>query len=114
MGGSIPMNIARMSSSGNTSVTAVMPPISEENVFQSRLTLWMSSGLVIDQYPASFGYSAILSVQCTGHWPRSCLKTSCGGPSSQNSRSPSWMSSSLRSVVDMPLLKSLCCGIAQA
>ena len=38
-GGSMPMNIARMSSSGNTSVTAVMPPISEENVFQSRLTL---------------------------------------------------------------------------
>ena len=30
LGGSMPMNIARMSSIGNTSVTAVMPPTSEE------------------------------------------------------------------------------------
>ena len=30
LGGSMPMNIARMSSSGNTLVTAVMPPRSDE------------------------------------------------------------------------------------
>jgi hypothetical protein len=43
------MNIARTSSIGNPSVTAVTPPSSEENVRQSRLTAWMSSGRVIDQ-----------------------------------------------------------------
>ena len=37
------MNIARMSSSGKTSLTAVMPPRSDEYVRQSRLTVWMSS-----------------------------------------------------------------------
>ena len=49
LGGSMPMNIARISSSGNPSAIAVTPPTSEENVFQSRLTAWMSSGRVIDQ-----------------------------------------------------------------
>ena len=43
------MNIARMSSIGKPSVIAVTPPRSEENVRQSRLTAWMSSGRVIDQ-----------------------------------------------------------------
>ena len=49
LGGSMPMNIARISSSGNPSVIAVTPPSSEEKVFQSRLTAWMSSGRVTDQ-----------------------------------------------------------------
>jgi hypothetical protein len=49
LGGSMPMNIARMSSIGKPSVIAVTPPRSEENVRQSRLTAWMSSGRVIDQ-----------------------------------------------------------------
>jgi len=45
----MPMNIARISSIGNTSLTAVTPPRSEEYVRQSRLTAWMSSGRVTDQ-----------------------------------------------------------------
>ena len=49
LGGSIPMNIARISSSGKMSVTAVTPPSSEENVCQSRLTARMSSAFVTDQ-----------------------------------------------------------------
>jgi hypothetical protein len=49
LGGSIPMNIARVNSSGNTSVTAVTPPRSDEYVSQSRLTAWMSSHVVTDQ-----------------------------------------------------------------
>ena len=53
-GGSIPMNIERISLSGNTPVD-VMPPSSEEYVRQSRLTVWMSSGRVTDQKPASPG-----------------------------------------------------------
>jgi len=49
-GGSMPMNIARWSSTGMTeSTTSVMPPFSDENVSQSRLTLWTSSAVVIDQ-----------------------------------------------------------------
>ena len=53
-GGSIPMNIERISLSGNTPVD-VIPPSSEEYVRQSRLTVWMSSGRVTDQNPASLG-----------------------------------------------------------
>ncbi len=49
LGGSMPMNIARVSSSGKTSETAVMPPSSEEYVLKSRLTVWMSSAVVTDQ-----------------------------------------------------------------
>ncbi len=49
LGGSMPMNIARINSIGNTSVTAVIPPSSEEYVRQSRLTVWMSSARVTDQ-----------------------------------------------------------------
>ena len=45
----MPMNIAWVSSSGNTFVTAVTPPTSEEYVRQSRLTVWMSSAVVTDQ-----------------------------------------------------------------
>src|SRR4051794_19079523 len=47
----------------------------------------MSWALVTDQKPSSCGYSVILSVQCTGHSRRSCLKVSWGGPSCQSSRS---------------------------
>src|SRR5258705_3212058 len=47
----------------------------------------MSSALVTDQNPSSCGYSVILSVQWTGQPWRSCLKVSCGGPSSHSSRS---------------------------
>ncbi len=50
LGGSIPMNIARESSSGSTeSVSAVIPPSSDEYVLQSRLTVWTSSASVTDQ-----------------------------------------------------------------
>jgi hypothetical protein len=48
-GGSIPMNIACTSSTGNTPVASVMPPRSDEYVCQSRLTAWMSSARVSDQ-----------------------------------------------------------------
>ena len=48
------MNIERISLSGNTPVD-VIPPSSEEYVRQSRLTVWMSSGRVTDQNPASSG-----------------------------------------------------------
>ena len=47
----------------------------------------MSSAVVTDQKPASSGYSLKRSVQWTGHSPRSCLNSSCGGPSSHSSRS---------------------------
>ena len=53
------MNIARASSSGNVSNTAVTPPSSEEYVRQSRLTVCTSSAVVADQYPASAGYAVI-------------------------------------------------------
>ena len=44
------MNIEVMSSSGMiASVSAVIPPRSEENVFQSRLTVCRSSAVVSDQ-----------------------------------------------------------------
>ena len=49
------------------SVSAVMPPRSDEYVSQSRLTAWRSSAVVTDQKPASSGYSVIFSVQWTGH-----------------------------------------------
>ena len=45
----MPMNMARVSSIGKTRDTAVMPPSSEEYVFQSRLTAWTSSAVVTDQ-----------------------------------------------------------------
>ena len=48
LGGSMPMNIERISLSGNTP-TAVTPPSSDEYVRQSRLTVWTSSGRVTDQ-----------------------------------------------------------------
>src|SRR5947208_2827202 len=48
----------------------------------------MSSAVVTDQKPSSSGNSVIPSLQCTGHWPRISRKSSCGGPSSQYSRSP--------------------------
>ena len=54
---------------------------------QSRLTVWTSSAVVTDQKPGSSGYSLMRSVQWTGHWLRNCLNSSCGGPSSQSSRS---------------------------
>ena len=47
-GGSMPMNIARMSSSGMIP-TAVIPPRSDEYVCQSWLTSWTSSAVVSDQ-----------------------------------------------------------------
>ena len=47
----------------------------------------MSSAVVTDQKPASSGYSVTRSVQWTGHSPRICLNTSCGGPSTHSSRS---------------------------
>ena len=43
-GGSIAMNIDVISSSGIAWVNAMQPPRSEENVFQSRLTVWTSVG----------------------------------------------------------------------
>ncbi len=48
------MNIACTSSTGNTSETAVTP-CADEYVCQSRLTAWMSSAVVTDQKPFSFG-----------------------------------------------------------
>ena len=45
----MPMNIARVSSIGNTSLTAVTPPSSDEYVCQSRLTVCTSSAVVTDQ-----------------------------------------------------------------
>ena len=50
------MNIARESSIGSTP-PAVTPPISEEYVRQSRLTVWTSSAVVTDQKPSSAGSS---------------------------------------------------------
>src|SRR3954451_11955653 len=47
----------------------------------------MSSARVTDQYPSSSGNSVMRSVQCTGHRCRISLKSSCGGPSFQTSRS---------------------------
>src|SRR4051794_8360514 len=61
-------------------------PLAEENRFQSRLTSRTSSGLVTDQNPSSSGES-LISPQWTGHPRRSRLKSSCGGPSAQLSRS---------------------------
>ena len=50
LGGSIPMNIACISSSGRIEfVIAVMPPRSEEYVCQSRLTSNTPSAVVTDQ-----------------------------------------------------------------
>ncbi len=46
-------------------LAAVTPPVAEEYVFQSRLTVWMSSGRVTDQKPASSGYS--LRCECPVH-----------------------------------------------
>ncbi len=95
LGGSMPMNIARVSSSGMIeSVSAVTPPRSEEKVCQSWLTACRSSGLVTDQNPASWGNWEICEVQCTGHSERIRLNSSCGGPCSQCSRSPTSTSSS--------------------
>ena len=45
----MPMNIARISSIGNETFAAVMPPSSDEYVSQSRLTAWMSRAVVTDQ-----------------------------------------------------------------
>ncbi len=90
----MPMNIDRMSSSGMIAfVIAVIPPRSDEYVSQSWLTSWMSSAVVSDQYPASSGYSVILSDQWTGHSARIRANSSCGGPSFQRSRSPTRTSS---------------------
>lgn len=56
----MPMNIACTSSSGKRApVSAVMPPRSDENVSQSRLTARMSSAVVTDQKPAWSGKSGI-------------------------------------------------------
>ena len=55
LGGSMPMNIACTSSSGNWWVSPVTPPRSEEKVCQSRLTVRTSSALVTDQSPSSSG-----------------------------------------------------------
>src|SRR3954454_20575089 len=88
LGGSIPMNIARESSIGKIdSLIAVTPPSSDEYVAQSRLTVATSSGRVTDQKPFSCGNSLISEVQWTGQLARSSLNRSCGGPSSQRSRS---------------------------
>ena len=59
----MPMNIAWISSSGRIEcVSAVIPPRSDEYVSQSRLTSRRCSGLVVDQYPRSSGYSVIFFV----------------------------------------------------
>ena len=85
LGGSMPMNIARTSSSGKISANTVTPPSSEEYVSQSRLTAWTSSAVVTDQKPASSGYWSMRSDQCTGHLPRISLNSSYGGPSFHSS-----------------------------
>ena len=55
-GGSMPMNIAWISSSGMIAlVSAVIPPRSDEYVCQSRLTACTSSARVTDQKPSSSG-----------------------------------------------------------
>ncbi len=108
-GGSMPMNIERISSTGMTgSVIVVMPPRSEEYVCQSMLTVRTSSAVVIDQKPGSPGNSLIASDRCTGHSPRIRLKSSYGGPSPQCSRSRRSISSTgVFSDVSMPPVSSL-------
>src|SRR3954452_10479603 len=54
----------------------------------------MSPAVGSDQKPSSAGYSVMRSDQCTGHSERMRLKSSCGGPSAQRSRSPTRTSSS--------------------
>ena len=67
LGGSIPMNIACISSSGMIASVSSVKPVADENVSQSRETAWTSSAVVTDQKPASSGYSVIFDVQWTGH-----------------------------------------------
>src|ERR1700735_3632791 len=66
----------------------------DENVSQSRVTVWTSSALVTDQKPASSGDCAIPALQFTGHLLRSSRNSSCGGPSRHRSSSATWTVSS--------------------
>jgi hypothetical protein len=97
-GGSIAMNSCCASSRSKPYVVIWTPPTKEEYVRQSRLTVFMSSWRVTDQYPASSGFSLMPADQWTGHCPRSSLNSSCGKPFFQLSSSATHTSSILRSV----------------
>ena len=104
------MNMLCISSSGMPLVAAMMPPISEEKVSQSRLTVRMSSAFTIDQKPGSSGNSRISLVKCTGHSLRRRLKKSCGTPSAHISSSKASMSSS--GISDADIRSLLIAGVS--
>jgi hypothetical protein len=82
-GGSIPMNIAWVSSSGRIAWVIAVTPCADEYVSQSRLTACTSSARVTDQKPSSSGYSGKCGVQWIGHSARMRLNRWYGGPSIQ-------------------------------
>src|SRR4051794_11868911 len=100
------MNSDRAISRSKPYVEIWIPPSHEEYVRQSRLTVLISSWRVTDQKPGSSGASVMPLDQWTGHFARSSLKSSSGGPFLQFSRSATRTSSIMRSVADTLNLQS--------